>query len=58
MLAACAQLHNACCMRAIRSLQAFCKLWQAFYRAHIFIREELSNDSVRKILEFLIDVYM
>ena len=31
--------HNACCMRAIRSLQAFCKLWQAFYRVHIFIRE-------------------
>ena len=30
--------HNACCMRAICSLQAFCKLWQAFYRAHIFIR--------------------
>ena len=31
--------HNACCMRAIRLLQAFCKLWQAFYRAHIFIRD-------------------
>ena len=30
--------HNACGMRAIRSLQAFCKLWKAFYRAHIFIR--------------------
>ena len=30
--------HNTCCMRAIRSLQAFFKLWQPFYRAHIFIR--------------------
>ena len=29
--------HNTCCMRTIRSLQAFFKLWQPFYRAHIFI---------------------